>query len=86
MNGLFNLGTGHARSFADLAKATFAAMGLPENIEYIDMPEHLRGKYQYFTQAEMGKFRSVLGGQSFHTLEDGVEDYVRSYLGPGEIY
>lgn len=86
VNGLFNLGTGHARSFADLAKATFAAMGLPENIEYIDMPEHLRGKYQYFTQAEMGKFRSVLGGQGFHTLEDGVEDYVRSYLGPGEIY
>lgn len=80
INGLFNLGTGKARSFADLAKATFAAMGKPEQIEFIDMPEHLRGKYQYFTEANMEKLTEAGYRDSFYSLEDGVRDYVQNYL------
>ena len=80
INGLFNLGTGVARSFYDLATATFAAMGLEPEIEFIDMPEHLRGKYQYFTQANMEKLRSVGYDVPFYTLEAGAEDYVQNYL------
>jgi ADP-L-glycero-D-manno-heptose 6-epimerase len=86
ISGLFNLGTGKARSFADLAKATFAAMGKPENIEYIPMPMHLREKYQYFTQATMDKLRSVGYTDDFYSLEDGARDYVQNYLIPGKIY
>lgn len=86
INGLFNLGTGKARSFAALAKATFAAMGKPENIEYIPMPMHLREKYQYFTQATMDKLRSVGYTDDFYSLEDGARDYVQNYLIPGKIY
>ena len=86
ISGLFNLGTGKARSFADLAKATFAAMGKPENIEYIPMPVHLREKYQYFTQATMDKLRSVGYTDDFYSLEDGARDYVQNYLIPGKIY
>ena len=86
ISGLFNLGTGKARSFADLAKATFAAMGKPENIEYIPMPMHLREKYQYFTQATMDKLRSVGYTDDFYSLEDGARDYVQNYLIPRKIY
>lgn len=78
--GLFNLGTGQARSWLDLAKAIFAAAEKPLNVEFIDMPDHLRAKYQYFTQAEMGKLRSIGYNASFTPLEDGVMDYVRNYL------
>jgi ADP-L-glycero-D-manno-heptose 6-epimerase len=79
-NGIYNLGTGKARSFADLALATFAAMGKKENIEYIEMPESLRGQYQYYTQAQMNKLEDALEGFTFHSLEDGVKDYVQNHL------
>lgn len=80
VNGLFNLGTGHARSFYDLALATFKAMNLEPNIEFIDMPESLRAKYQYYTQAEMNKLREVGYNEEFYSLEDGAYDYVTNYL------
>lgn len=79
-NGLFNLGTGKARSFADLAKATFHGMDLEPRIVFIDMPEDIRDKYQYFTEADMHKLRAAGYTQPFHTLEEGVDDYVRNYL------
>ena len=82
-SGLFNCGTGQARSWNDLAKATFAAMGLEPKIVYIDMPPSLRSKYQYFTQAEMGKLRAAGYAQAFTSLEDGIRDYVQGYLAKG---
>lgn len=80
VSGLFNLGTGQARTFYDLASAVFDAMGIEKRITYIDMPEGLREKYQYFTQAEMKKLRSTGYTEPFYSLEDGVKDYVRNYL------
>ncbi len=80
VSGLFNLGTGEARSWMDLAQALFAALGLPEKIEFIAMPESLRPKYQYFTQAKMDKLRSAGYGAPFTSLENGVRDYVQNYL------
>lgn len=79
-NGLYNLGTGKARSFNDLVKATFAASDIPANIEYIDMPEDIRGKYQYFTEADMHKLNDAGYTDSFYSLEEGVKDYVQNYL------
>jgi ADP-L-glycero-D-manno-heptose 6-epimerase len=79
-NALYNLGTGTARTFNDLVKATFAGLDLPPNISYIDMPEDIRDKYQYFTEANMQKLRAAGYTQPFHTLEAGVDDYVRGYL------
>lgn len=81
-NGLYNLGTGKARSFKDLAKATFDAMQLPAKIEYIDTPEDIRDKYQYFTEADMDKLRDLGYYHEFTSLEHGVFDYVRNYLIP----
>ncbi|MDE6983593.1 MAG: ADP-glyceromanno-heptose 6-epimerase [Lachnospiraceae bacterium] len=87
VSGLFNLGTGTARSFYDLAAATFCAMGLKPNIRYIEMPETLRPRYQYYTQAAMDKLRSVGYEEPFTSLEDGARDYVCNYLAKGcEIY
>ncbi len=83
-NGIYNLGTGKARAFLDLAKATFSAMGKPENIQFIDTPEDIRDKYQYFTQAEMQKLLSAGYTQPFYTLEEGVSDYVKNYLMTGK--
>ena len=83
VNGLFNLGTGKARSFHDLAVATFKAMGKEPDIEYIEMPETLREKYQYYTQANMEKLRSVGYTDEFYSLEAGAEDYVVNYLAKG---
>lgn len=80
VGGLFNCGTGQARSWNDLARAVFAAMGLEPNIEYIEMPVGLRGKYQYFTQAEMNKLHAAGFSANFTSLEEGVRDYVRNYL------
>lgn len=80
INGLFNLGTGQARSFYDLCKGTFDAMGLQENIEFIEMPEKLRPKYQYFTQATMKKLKNAGYNEPFFSLEDGIRDYVQNYL------
>ena len=82
-SGLFNCGTGKARSWNDLAKATFAAMGRKPNVAYIEMPESLRSKYQYFTQAEMGKIRAAGYAQAFTSLEDGVREYVQGHLAKG---
>lgn len=80
VSGLFNLGTGQARSFYDLAAATFDAMGVERNIKFIEMPESLRPKYQYFTEAKMDKLREVGYKESFYSLEDGAKDYVQNYL------
>lgn len=79
-NGIYNLGTGTARAFNDLVKATFAGLDLPANIEFIDMPEDIRDKYQYFTEADMRKLRAAGYTKDFYTLEAGVDDYVRGYL------
>lgn len=79
-SGIYNLGTGIARAFKDLVKATFSAMGLADKIEYIDMPLDIREKYQYFTQADMQKLREAGYEKSFYSLEEGVGEYVRNYL------
>ncbi len=80
VNGLFNLGTGKARSFEDLARAAFAAVGKPPAISYFDMPEELRAKYQYFTEADMDRLKAAGYSAPFATLEEGVKDYVQTYL------
>ncbi len=82
-NGLYNLGSGKARTFLDLARATFAAMGQTEDITFIDTPEDIRDTYQYFTEADLSKLRSIGYDQPFHTLEDAVHDYVTNYLMSG---
>ena len=79
-SGLYNLGTGKARTFEDLVKATFTAMDKEPHIEYIDMPADIRDKYQYFTEASMNKLRSAGYTDNFYSLEDGVKDYVVNYL------
>jgi len=85
-NGLYNLGTGKARSFYDLAANTFIAQGLIPNIEFIDMPLDIRDKYQYFTEANMAKLRAAGYDKQFSTLEEGVQDYVANYLVPGKAF
>ena len=79
-SGLFNCGTGLARTWLDLARALFSAMGCAADIRFIDMPPALSGKYQYFTQADVAKLRAAGYTQSFTSLEEGVRDYVQSYL------
>lgn len=79
-SGIYNLGTGKARSFLDLTTATFHAMGIKPEIEFIDTPEDIREKYQYFTEARMEKLRAAGYLNTFYTLEDGVTEYVREYL------
>ncbi|MDE3235009.1 MAG: ADP-glyceromanno-heptose 6-epimerase [Bacteroidota bacterium] len=79
-NGIYNLGTGKARSFYDLAAATFRGLDLEPNIVFIDMPEDIRDKYQYFTEANMKKLRAAGYTNEFYSLEAGVDDYVRNYL------
>jgi ADP-L-glycero-D-manno-heptose 6-epimerase len=80
LSGLYNVGTGEARSFADLARAVFAASGQPAAITYRDMPEALRGRYQYFTEADTAKLRASGLAPNFQSLEDGVAAYVRDSL------
>lgn len=80
VNGVFNLGTGQAQTWNNLAKATFKAMGREERIEYIEMPEHLREKYQYYTQADMQNLSQALPLMPFTSLEKGVEDYIKNFL------
>lgn len=82
VNGIFNLGTGKARSWNDLAKAIFAALELKPNIEYIDMPEDIRKAYQYYTKAATEKLRAAGCTHEFQSLEDSVKDYVQQYLHP----
>lgn len=79
-SGLYNLGTGQARTFLDLAKNTFKAMGRAEQIDFVDTPIDIRDKYQYFTQADMSKLRNAGFSDAFMSLEDGVADYVKNYL------
>ena len=86
VSGIFNVGTGKARSFRDLMIAMFAALGRKPNIEYIDMPVSIRDAYQYFTQAEIGNLRRAGFGAEFATLEDGVKRYVSCYLDRADRY
>lgn len=81
-SAIYNLGSGTARTFLDLVKATFKAMGKEESISFIDTPADIRDKYQYFTEANMAKLKSIGFNQEFTSLEDGVEDYVKNYLMP----
>lgn len=85
-SGIYNLGTGTARSFLDLTRATFTALGAEDRISFIDTPEDIRDTYQYFTQAEMGKLRAAGYEKPFASLEDGISDYVRNYLMPGRYF
>jgi ADP-L-glycero-D-manno-heptose 6-epimerase len=84
--GLYNLGSGQARTFKDLVEATFKALEKEPNIEYIDTPEDIRDKYQYFTQANMAKLKAAGFGRPFTTLEEGVSDYVKNYLETERYY
>jgi ADP-L-glycero-D-manno-heptose 6-epimerase len=79
-SGIYNLGTGKARTFRDLAQATFAALGREESIEFVPTPEDIRDKYQYFTEAEMGKIKGNGYDKAFYSLESGIKDYVQNYL------
>lgn len=85
-SGLYNAGTGKARTFKDLVKAIFAALNLPEHIEYIDTPEDIRDKYQYFTEADMSKLIAAGYDAPFHSLEEGVKEYVNDYLETGKHF
>ncbi|MFN3380384.1 MAG: NAD-dependent epimerase/dehydratase family protein, partial [Runella zeae] len=84
-SGIYNLGSGKARTFVDLATNTFHAMGVEPTINFVDTPADIRDKYQYFTQANMNKLRSIGYAKPFHTLEEGITDYVQNYL-EGERY
>jgi len=83
MDGIYNLGTGKARTFLDLATQTFLSMGLSPNISFIDTPEDIRDTYQYFTEAKMDKLRGVGYDAPFYSLEDGIGEYVQEYLMQG---
>jgi ADP-L-glycero-D-manno-heptose 6-epimerase len=85
-SGIYNLGTGKARSFLDLAISVFSALDLHPNIEYIDTPIDIRDKYQYFTQANMAKLRSIGYEKPFYSLEAGIEEYVQGYLVDGNRF
>lgn len=84
-NGIFNLGTGKARSWNDLVNAVFAALDKTPKIEYIEMPPEVRNQYQYFTEADTRKLMTAQPQCAFRSLEDSVRDYVLNYLQPGEI-
>jgi len=79
-SGIYNLGTGKARTFIDLANSTFLAMNIKPNIEFIDTPIDIRDKYQYFTEAKMEKLKSIGYNIPFASLEDAINDYVNNYL------
>ena len=86
VNGLFNIGSGAARSFADLAAAVFRALGREPQIEFVDTPVEIRDKYQYFTEARMERLRAAGYGRPATPLEEGVRDYVQSYLAADDPY
>lgn len=85
-SAIYNLGTGKARSFNDLVRSTFAGLDMQPNIEFIDMPEDIRDKYQYFTEASMDKLKAAGYTTEFYSLEKGVDDYVRNYLSTNSFY
>jgi ADP-L-glycero-D-manno-heptose 6-epimerase len=85
-SAIYNLGSGKARTFLDLTKNSFKAMGKEENISFIDTPEDIRDKYQYFTEADMSKLIDAVYDKGFTSLEDGVKDYVTNYLIDGKYY
>lgn len=84
--GIYNLGTGNARTFIDLANSVFRAINKKPNIEFINTPEDIRDKYQYFTEAKMDKLRSIGYAKPFTTLEEGIRDYVKNYLAESKYY
>jgi ADP-L-glycero-D-manno-heptose 6-epimerase len=86
VSGIFNVGTGKARSFRDLISAVFRALGREPKIEYVDMPEAIRGQYQYFTEAEVDNLRRAGYNAGFTPLEDGVQRYVTQYLDTADRY
>jgi ADP-L-glycero-D-manno-heptose 6-epimerase len=79
-SGLYNLGSGKARTFLDLVNNTFYALDLEPDVSFIDTPADIRDKYQYFTEADMSKLKSIGYPHEFSSLEEGVNDYVRNYL------
>src|SRR5690554_4076847 len=83
-SGLYNVGSGRARTFKDLVRKTFESLNIEANISYIDTPEDIRGNYQYFTEANMNKLIEAGYSKGFHTLEQGVKDYVENYLIDGK--
>lgn len=85
-SGIYNMGSGKARTFLDLVRATFKAMGKEENISFIDTPEDIRDNYQYFTEANMDKIQSIGYDLPFTELEEGVMEYVREYLMKDRIW
>lgn len=86
VSGLFNVGSGKGRSFEDLARAVFAAADKTPKINYMDMPQELRGKYQYFTEAHMDKLRKAGYDKDFTSLEDGIRKYIQDYLSQDDPY
>jgi ADP-L-glycero-D-manno-heptose 6-epimerase len=85
-SGIYNLGTGEARSFNDLVRSTFAGLDMEPEIAYIDIPEDIRERYQYFTEANMDKLKTAGYTHAFYSLEKGVDDYVRNYLAKNAFY
>ncbi len=85
-SGLYNVGTGKARTFFDLATATFKAMNLSANISFVDTPEDIRATYQYYTQADISKLRKAGYEHTFYSLEEGIEDYVQNFLVSNRIW
>ncbi len=85
-SGLYNLGSGTARTFLDLTRAVFTALGQKEDISFVDTPEDIRDKYQYYTEANMKKLKSIGYPEDFTPLEEGVRDYVSNYLSSGKFY
>ena len=85
-SGIYNVGTGEARSYLSLTKAVFHSMSKAEDIGFIDTPDDLRGKYQYYTCANIQKLRGIGYNEPFFSLEDGINNYVRNYLIPGACY
>lgn len=85
-SGIYNLGSGKARTYNDLANGIFQAMDMEPHIRYVDIPEDIRDRYQYFTEADMTKLRSAGYKDEFYSLEAGIEDYVKGYLKPDKRY
>ncbi len=85
-SGIYNLGTGTARTFLDLAYATFTSLQMPADIEWIEIPHDIRDKYQNFTEAKMSKLKEIGYSNPFHSLEEGINDYILQYLNLGKVW